>query len=157
VLWRPDSKAFAVTETFWKRGSGVEVYAGSGSSFRVIKLPKLSVDVPDKIKKGKILGHVIESNSERAIRWQKDGSLDVEIETAVDGNDGSITATRTVTLGFDRPGQARILKSTIAYETQKDWDAEAIHAWHKGDLDAVIVAADGALKQDPTDVTASYY
>jgi hypothetical protein len=31
-----------------------------------------------------------------------------------------ITGTRTVVLGFDRAGQARIVKSTIKYETKTD-------------------------------------
>ena len=33
----------------------------------------------------------------------------------VDGNDGSITATRTVVLGFDRSDKAKVLKSTIKF------------------------------------------
>ena len=40
------------------------------------------------------------------------------IDTMIDGgDDGSFTATRTVVLGFDR-GKARILKSTIKFETE---------------------------------------
>ena len=33
VLWKPDSKAFALTATLWKRGSNVEVYLRNGSTF----------------------------------------------------------------------------------------------------------------------------
>src|SRR5215467_11439660 len=40
VLWRPDSKAFAVTATLWKRGSSVSVFVRGGSAFREIKLPE---------------------------------------------------------------------------------------------------------------------
>ena len=41
------------------------------------------------------------------------------IDTMIDGgNDGSFTATRTVVLGFDRCVKARILKSTIKFETE---------------------------------------
>ena len=69
VLWRPDSKAFALTATLWKRGSYVAVV--------------------------------------------------VEIENMVDGNDGSVTATRTVVLGFDRSDKAKILKSRIKFVTDK--------------------------------------
>jgi len=44
----------------------------------------------------------------------------VEIENMVDGEDGSITATRTVVLGFDRSDKAKVLKSTIKFETSHD-------------------------------------
>jgi hypothetical protein len=36
------------------------------------------------------------------------------------GEGSSIAATRTVVLGFDRAGKARIVKSTIKYETETD-------------------------------------
>jgi hypothetical protein len=38
----------------------------------------------------------------------------------IDGDGSSISATRTVLLGFDRVGKARIVKSTIKYETTTD-------------------------------------
>jgi len=37
----------------------------------------------------------------------------------VDGNEGSITATRTVVLGFDRTDEAKVLKSTIKFAVEK--------------------------------------
>ena len=120
VLWKADSKAFALTATLWKRGSHVAVYRRDGSTFREIKLPELLADVPEKVKGGKSFPHVAESNSQSAIRWQKDGSLIVEIETMVDGENGSIIATRTVMLGFDRSDKANILKSTMKFETSHD-------------------------------------
>ena len=55
---------------------------------------------------------VAELNSQSAKRWQKDGSLVVEIENMVDANEGSVTATRTVVLGFVRSDKAKVLKST---------------------------------------------
>jgi hypothetical protein len=121
VLWRPDSKAFALTAMLWKRGSSVSVFVRDGSAFREIELPDLVADVPDKVKRGKSFPHVSESNSQSAIRWQKDGSLVVEIETIVDGNDEdlSITANRSVVLGFDRSGKAKVLKSTIKFAVEK--------------------------------------
>jgi hypothetical protein len=121
VLWKPDSKAFALTATLWKRGSSVSVFVRDGSDFREIKLPDLVTDVPDKVRRGKSFSHVSESNSQSAIRWQKDGSLVVEIETIVDGNDEglSITAKRTVVLDFDRSDKAKIRKSTIEFATEK--------------------------------------
>ena len=119
VLWRPDSKAFALTATLWKRGSSVLVYVRTGSAFREIKLPKLEADSPEKVKRGKEFPHVAELNSQIAKQWQKDGSLLVEIENMVDGNDGSITATRTVVLGFDRSDKANVLKSKIKFVTEK--------------------------------------
>jgi hypothetical protein len=121
VLWRPDSKAFALTATLWKRGSSVAVYMRDGSTFREIKLPELVADIPDKVKRGKSFPHFSEWNGQSAKRWQKDGSLVVEIETTEDGNEEvlSVTATRTVVLGFDRSDKAKILKSTIKFVTQK--------------------------------------
>ena len=120
VLWKADSKAFAITATLWKRGSHVAVYMRDGSTFREIKLPKLVADIPDKVKAGKSFPHIAELNSQSATGWKKDGSLVVEIENMVDGEDGSITATRTVMLGFDRSDKAKILKSTIKFETSHD-------------------------------------
>jgi len=119
VLWRPDSNAFALTGMLWKRGTYVTVYLRDGSTFREIKLPELVADIPEKIKAGKSFPHVAELNSQSAKRWQKDGSLVVEIENMVDGNEGSVTATRTVVLGFDRSDKAEVLKSTIKFTVEK--------------------------------------
>src|SRR5215831_10473093 len=52
VLWRPDSKAFAVTAMLWKRGSSVSVFVQDGSAFRGIELPPLPAEVPQKAKRG---------------------------------------------------------------------------------------------------------
>src|SRR4249919_48165 len=119
VLWRSDSKGFALTATLIKLGSEVSVYLQEGTTFRKIKLPKLSADIPEKIKRGKSFPHVSELDSWSAKQWQKDGSLVVEIENMVDGNDGSITATRTVVLGFDRSDKAKVLKSAIKFAVEK--------------------------------------
>lgn len=119
VLWRPDSKAFALTALLWKRGSSLFVFMRDGSVFREIKLPDLSIDIPEKAKKGKNFPHVNQLDSTSANGWQKDGSLLVEIETIVDGEGGSLTATRTVVLGFASPGKAKILKSTIKFAAEK--------------------------------------
>lgn len=119
VMWRQDSKAFALTAHLIKLGSEVSVYLQEGSTFRKIKLPKLSADIPEKIKKGKSFPHVSELDSWSAEQWQKDGSLVVEIENIVDGNEGSITATRTVVLGFNKSDKAKILKSTTKFKVEK--------------------------------------
>jgi hypothetical protein len=37
----------------------------------------------------------------------------------VDGNEGSVTATRTVVLGFDRSDKAKARKSTIKFAVEK--------------------------------------
>jgi hypothetical protein len=91
------------------------VYFRSGDTFREIVLPEAKI--PDRLYKPGKSGAI---NSANAVRWEKNGSLVVEIESMVDGNEGSVTATRTVVLGFDRSGKARILKSTIKYETEKE-------------------------------------
>jgi hypothetical protein len=95
------------------------VYVRNGSTFRKIELPELVADIPEKVKGGKSFPHVTELNSQSAKRWQKDGSLVVEIENIVDGNEGSVTATRTVVLGFDRSDKAKVLKSTTKFAVEK--------------------------------------
>ena len=113
VMWRPDSKAFALTVTLWKRGSQLSVYQRDGDAFRKVELPELLAEIPDKARKGKSFPHVVEEDSQSAKQWRRDGSLVVKIESIEDGNDGSVTARRTVVLGFGSPGKAKILKSTI--------------------------------------------
>ena len=122
VLWRPDSKAFALTATLIKLGSEVTVFMRDGSTFRKIKLPALGAEITDKAKKGKSFPHIAELDSHRAVQWQKDGSLVMEIENIQDGEAGSITATRTVVLAFDRSGKAKVLKSTIKFTFKKPED-----------------------------------
>jgi hypothetical protein len=119
VLWRPDSKAFAITAMLWKRGSSVSLFVRDASAFREIELPELPAEVPQKAKRGMDLQHVAELDSQSAIRWEKDGSLIVQIETIVDGNEGSVTASRTVVLALDRSDKAKIRKSTINFAVEK--------------------------------------
>jgi hypothetical protein len=121
VLWRADSKAFALTAFLWKRGSALIVFERDGSAFREIELPDLSIEIPEKARKGKDFPHIVELDSAKAKRWQRDGSLLVEIETIQDGGgDGdTITANRTVVLGFDHSAKAKILKSTIKFAIEK--------------------------------------
>lgn len=119
VLWRPDSKAFALVAMLWKRGSTLLVFARDGSTFRKIKLPELTVEIPEKARKGKNFPHVVELDSDTAKRWQKDGSLVVETETIVDGEGLTLTATRTVVLGFNHFAKAKILKSTVQFATEE--------------------------------------
>ncbi len=118
VLWKSDSKAFARTTTLSKRGSYVAVFSREGDTFREIKLPELLAEIPEKVKKGKTFPHIVELNSQSAKRWQKDGSLVVEIENIQDGAGVSITANRTVVLSFAPSGQARVVKSAIKFTTE---------------------------------------
>jgi len=59
-------------------------------------------------------------NWQTAEEWKKDGSLVVSIDAMIDGEGSSITATRSVVVGFDRTGKGRIVKSTIKYETETE-------------------------------------
>jgi len=78
VIWTPDSKRFAVTYMLNRRGSGISIYSRTGDTFRELKLPNLpSVELPANSGDGKITN--VDSTS--AVRWEKDGSLVVEIET----------------------------------------------------------------------------
>jgi hypothetical protein len=120
VLWRPDSKAFALTTMVVRLGSSVAVFHRKGAAFREDKVPELVVDVPEKLTRGRQLDHFAAVSSQSAKHWQKDGSLVVEITTTVDSNGTSATATRTVVLGFDRSGKTKILKSTIKSKLESD-------------------------------------
>ena len=119
VLWRPDSQAFALKATLWKRGSELSVWLRDGATFREVKLPELLAEITDKAKGGEGFPHVVEVSSQSAKQWQKDGSLVVEIESMQDGNGSSITAKRTVILGFDKSAKAKVLKSSIKFTREK--------------------------------------
>ncbi len=99
----------------------IDVYSRSGETFQQIELPDLpEAEIPEKLKNGKKFPHFANLNWREAKEWTKDGSLVVAIATMIDGAGSSITATRAVVLGFDRAGKARIVKSTIKYETARD-------------------------------------
>ena len=124
ALWKPDSERFALTGTFWKRGSTVMVFVREGTTFREVKLPELLAEIPEKVMAGKKYPHIVELNSESAKRWLKDGSLEVEIESIQDGDGSTIQANRTVILGFGKGGEAKILKSTIKYTNPDEASSE---------------------------------
>ena len=121
LLWAPDSNRFALMTRLGHPIQGVDVYFRSGDIFRKIELPDLpEANIPEKLKRGKNFPHVASLNWQEAKEWKKDGSLVVTIDTIIDGEGGSIAATRMVVLGFDRTGKARIVKSTIKYKIEKD-------------------------------------
>jgi hypothetical protein len=121
VLWAPDSNRFALMTRLGHPIQGVDVYFRSAEVFRKIELPDLpEASIPERLKHGKKFPHVANLNWQEAKEWKKNGSLVVSIDTMIDGEGRSITATRTVVLGFDRAGKPRIVKSTIKYETETD-------------------------------------
>lgn len=121
VLWAPDSNRFALMTRLGHPIQGVDVYVRSGETFQKADLPDLpEADIPEKLKHGKKFPHFAGLNWQEAKEWKRDGSLVVTIDTMIDGAGSLITGTRTVVLGFDRAGQARIVKSTIKYETKTD-------------------------------------
>jgi hypothetical protein len=122
VLWAPDSKRFALMTRLGHPIQGVSVYAKSDDTFHEIKLPELpEAKIPEKLKHGKKFPHIAGLDWQEAKEWNSDGSLVVNIDTMIDGgDDGSLRATRTVVLGFDKSGKARIVKSTIKYAAEKD-------------------------------------
>jgi hypothetical protein len=118
VLWAPDSQRFALMTRLGHPIQGVDVYFRNGETFRKIELPDLpQAEIPERLKRGKKYPHVASLNWQEAEGWRKDGSLVVTVTTMIDGAGSSITATRTIVLGFDRVGNARIVKSAIKYET----------------------------------------
>jgi len=112
VLWRPDSKAFALTATLWKRGSYIAIYRHDGIAFHEIKIPELEGDSWEPHGR-QTFPQIVELNLQRAKGWQKDGSLVAKIETTRDGDSSTARATQTVVLGFDQSDQAKVLKSTM--------------------------------------------
>lgn len=121
VLWAPNSNRFALMTRLGHPIQGVDVYVRTGDTFKQADLPDLpEADIPERLKHGKKFPHYANVNWQEAEEWKKDGSLVVTVTTMIDGNGSSITATRTVVLGFDRAGKAKIAKSTIKYETETD-------------------------------------
>jgi hypothetical protein len=121
LLWAPDSNRFALMTRLGHPIQGVEVYFRSAETFRKVELPDLpEANIPESLKRGKKFPHFAGLNWQEAKEWKKDGSLVVTIDTMIDGAGSSITATRTVVLGIDRAGTARIVKSTIKYQTRTD-------------------------------------
>jgi hypothetical protein len=121
VLWAPDSNRFALMTRLGHPSQGVDIYRRSGETFQRIELPDLpEADIPEKLKHGRNFPHFANLNWQEAKQWNKNGSLVVTIDTMIDGDGRSITATRTVVIGFDQAGKASIAKSTIKYETAKD-------------------------------------
>lgn len=121
VLWAPDSIRFALMTRSGHPIQGVDVYFRTAETFQKVDLPDLpEANIPERLKHGKKFPHVANLNWQEAKEWKKDGSLVVTIDTMIDGEGRSITATRTVVLGFDQAGKARIVKSTIKYKTETD-------------------------------------
>jgi hypothetical protein len=117
VLRTPDSKRFAITYMLNRRGEAISIYSHAGATFREIELPTLPrAQLPADSGDGKIT----DVDSTRAIRWEKNGSLVVEIETAKSRADDMMTATRAVVLGFDQHDRAKILKSAQKVTTEKN-------------------------------------
>ena len=120
VLWAPDSKRFALMTRAGHPNQEVRVYLLKSAKFQEIKIPDLTVEIPAKIRAGKDHPHVAANNWEEAKKWIKDGSLLVVIDNTIDGAGHTASATRSVVLGFDKSGKARILKSTVKYESRND-------------------------------------
>jgi hypothetical protein len=121
VLWAPDSQRFALMTRLGHPIQGVDVYSRGGETFRKIELPELhQAEIQERLKHGKKYPHVASLNWQEAEEWKKDGSLVVTATTMIDGAGSSITATRTIVLGFDRVGKARVVKSTIKYQAETD-------------------------------------
>lgn len=120
-LWAGDSNRFALMTRLGHPIQGVDVYVRTADNFRKLDLPDLpEANIPERLKRGKKFPHVAGLNWQEAKEWKKDGTLVVTIDTMIDGAGTTITATRTVVLGFDRGGKARIEKSTIKYKTETD-------------------------------------
>lgn len=122
VLWAPDSKRFALMTRVGHPVQGVDVFFQRGDAFQKIELadnlPK--AEIPEKLREGKDFPHVAAANWETAEQWKMDGALVVSIATWIDGAGTTLKATRTVVVRFNRAGKAKVVKSTIRYETEND-------------------------------------
>ncbi len=122
VLWAPESKRFALMTRAGHPNQGVRVYFLKGDQFQEITIPELTVDIPKKVLAGKEHPHMAANNWEEAKQWNEDGSLLLTIDNTIDGAGHTASAKRTVLLGFDKSDKARILKSSVKYESRKDGD-----------------------------------
>ena len=120
VLWAPDSKRFALMTRTGHPNQDVRVYFLKGDKFQDIKIPDLTVEIPKKVLAGKEHPHVATNNWQVAKQWNKDGSLVLTIDNTIDGAGHTARALRTVQLGFNTSGKAKILKSTVKYESSND-------------------------------------
>jgi hypothetical protein len=117
VIWTSDSKEFAFSYTRNRRDSEIAVFSRSGVVFHQIKLPKFP---PAELPANSGQGKITDVDDTHALRWEKDGSLVAEIETKKTRADDIVIATRTVVLGFDQHGKAKILKTTQNVTTEQD-------------------------------------
>jgi hypothetical protein len=120
VLWAPDSKRFALMTRAGHPNQDVMVFLLNGKKFQKIKIPELTAEIPARIKAGKEHPHVAANNWQEAEKWNKDGSLLLTIDNTIDGAGHTASAERRVVLGFDKSGKAKILKSTVKYESRND-------------------------------------
>jgi hypothetical protein len=120
VLWAPDSKRFALMTRAGHPNQDVRVYFLKGDKFQETKIRELTVEIPTRIRAGKEHPHVASNNWEEAKKWNKDGSLLLTIDNTIDGAGHTASAERTVLLGFDKSNKAKILKSTVKYESKND-------------------------------------
>jgi hypothetical protein len=119
VSWTSDSKAFAFSYTRNQRDSKIAVFSQSRGVFHRVTLPKLPrAELPANSGEGKFT----DVDATHTLRWEKDGSLVAEIETKKTRADDVMIATRTVVLGFDQHGEAKILKTEMTQTGTKEKD-----------------------------------
>ena len=120
VLWARDSKRFALMTRAGHPNQDVMVFFFKGAKFQKINIPELTAEIPARIRAGKEHPHVAANDWQEAKKWNKDGSLLLTINNTIDGAGHTASAERTVLLGFDKSGKAKILKSTVKYESKND-------------------------------------
>ena len=118
VAWSPDSKRFALMTRAGHPNQGVTVYFRRGNKFKEVDIPELLAEIPKKVLAGKEHSHVSTNHWQQVEKWNGDGSLLLTIDHTVDGVGHTASAVRTVLLGFDRSGTAKILKSRIKYSSK---------------------------------------
>jgi hypothetical protein len=115
ALWAANSCKVAVMVSTQRRSAAVVVFSrDSSGTFHRLEMPVLpEAKIPARYEGDARIHHVAAIDWSRPVRWQKDGMLVVETETMVDGNENSVTATRTTVVAFDKAGTGRVVSSKL--------------------------------------------
>lgn len=113
-LWAKDSRKVALMVSTMRRSAYVVVVARDKSgAWKKLDVPELpSATIPEKYAGDPRVHHCAVADWSKPVRWNKDGTLVVETETTVDGNNNFVTAKRTSVLTFGPDGAVSIARTS---------------------------------------------
>ena len=120
VLWSADSTRFAGMLRYGHPNQGVTVFIRHGNTFKEVDLPEINADIPERLKRGKTFTHVAANNWQEAVKWLKNGSLIMTVDSMIDGTGPAVEATRTVTIRFGKGEKPEVLNSSVKYDTESE-------------------------------------